>query len=231
MMRTRFAAIFGAALLVALLAAAVAGGAMVGIYRNGMETTAQRAQLLKLAGASCTRGGSEEALRIAVGKKTDACSYRTPVLGRDLEISATERLLSGTPPALQHKAYLALELRAGSGAKYQLLVFPVQRKAQLIKLTAEGSEYLAIEKDLKRVQGVNKANALKLRAINIRSGPERGRANLAAFVGGSLVAEATDEAAGELSGGASGVAIGATKSANGVVGSVDDVVVRVPSPF
>jgi hypothetical protein len=230
-MRTRFAAIFGTALLVCLLAAASVGAAMIGIYRNGMETTAQRAQLIKLAGGSCTRGGSEGALRIAIGKATDACSYRTPVLGRDLEISATERLLSGTPTAAQHKAYLALELRAGAGAKYQLLVFPLQRKAQLVKVTEAGTEFLAIEKDVKTVMGVNKANALRLRAINGRSGPERGQAKLFAYVGGTLVAEATDEGAGELSGGASSVAIGALKNANGVIGSVDDVVVRVPSPF
>jgi hypothetical protein len=230
-MRTRFAAIFAAACLVGLLLAASVGAAMIGIYRNGMETTAQRAQLIKLAGASCARGGSEATLRVTLGEATDACSYRTPVIGRDLEISATERLLSGTPKGAQQKAYLALELRAGAGAKYQLLVFPLQRKAQLIKVTGAGSEYLAIEKDLKTVMGVNKANALKLRAINVRSGPERGQAKLFAYVGGALVAEATDAAAGELTGGAAAVAIGASKSGNGVIGSIDDVVVRVPSPF
>jgi hypothetical protein len=230
-MRIRLAAILLALFGISILVAAAAGAAMIGIYRNGMETTAQRAQLIRLAGASCARGGSEGALRVAVGKRTAACSYRTPVLGRDLEIAATERLLSGTPTAARHKAYLALELRAGGGAKYQLLVFPLQRKAQLVKVTAAGSEYLAIEKDLKTVAGVNKANALRLRAVNVRSGPERGQAKLVAYVGGALVAEASDEGAGELSGRAASVAIGATKGANGVVGSVDDVVIRVPSPF
>jgi hypothetical protein len=230
-MKTRFAAMFAAACLVVALAVAVAGAAMIGIYRNGMETTAQRAQLIKLAGSSCARGGSEEALRVTIGKRTDACSFRTPVVGRDLEISATERLLSGTPKAAQQKAYLALELRAGAGAKYQLLVFPLQRKAQLVKVTGTGSEYLAIEKNLKSVMGVNKANVLALRAINNRSGPERGQAKLFGYVGGVQVVEATDEGAGELTGSASAVAVGATKNADGVIGSVDDVVVRVPSPF
>lgn len=230
-MRIRFAATFAAAVAVSALAVAVAGAAMIGIYRNGMETTGQRAQLVKLTGGSCTRGGSEGALRVTLGEKTDACSYRTPVIGRDLEIAATERLLSGTPKAALQKAYLALELRAGGGAKYQLLVFPLQRKAQLVKVTAAGSEYLAIQKDLKMVMGVNKANALRLRAINVRSGPEKGQAKITAFLGGVLVAEANDEAAGELTGGASSVAIGATKNGNGVVGSIDDVVIRVPSPF
>src|ERR1700712_454065 len=106
-MRYRFGVTFLAVLTVSMVAAASVGAAMIGVYRNGMETTAQRAQLIKLAGAECTRGGSDGALRIAIGKGTDACSYRTPVLGRDLEISATERLLSGTPDSLQRKAYLA----------------------------------------------------------------------------------------------------------------------------
>jgi hypothetical protein len=230
-MRTRFGAIFAAACLVALLAAAVAGAAMIGIYRNGMEATAQRAQLVKLAGAACTRGGSEGALRIVVGKQTDSCSYRTPVLGRDLEISATERLLSGTPPSLQRKAYLALELRAGAGAKYQLLAFPLQRKVQLVKSTAAGSEYLGIVKDVKALMGVNKANALRLRALNVTKGPEKGQAKLLGYVGGAVVIEATDPNPGELTGKASTVAVGAVNGANGVIASVDDVVVRVPSPF
>jgi hypothetical protein len=230
-MRTRFAAIFLAVLAASMLVAVAAGGAMIGIYRNGMETTAQRAQLVKLAGSSCARGGSDGALRVTLGKRTAACSYRTPVLGRDLEISATERLLSGTPPSLQKKAFLGLELRAGGGAKYQLLAFPLQRKVQLVKVSPEGTEYLAIEKSVKTMMGINKANSLRLRAVNVTSGPERGNAQIAGYVGGTLVVEATDEGAGALSGRASAVAIGATKNANGLVGSIDDVVVRVPSPF
>lgn len=230
-MRYRFAATFLVLLILSTVAAASVGAAMVGIYRNGMDTTAQRAQLVKLAGASCARGGSEGALRIAIGKRTDACSYRTPVLGRDLEISATERLLSGTPDSLRKKAYLALELRAGAGAKYQLLAFPLQRKVQLVKVTSAGSEYLAIAKNVKDLMGINKANALRLRAVNITSGPGRGHAELSAYVGGALVAEATDAAGGELTGRASGVAVGAIKGGNGVIASVDDVVVRVPVDF
>jgi len=226
-MRLRFSATFLAVAAIALLVAAASGAAMIGIYRNGMETTAQRAQLVKLAGSSCTRGGSDGALRIAIGKATDACSYRTPVLGRNLEISATERLLSGTPTALQRKAYLALELRAGAGAKYQLLAFPLQRKVQLLKVTGEGTEYLAVQKDVKELMGINKANALRLRVLK----PAKGQAQLSAYVSGDLVTEATDEKAGDLTGTASSVAVGAVSGANGVIASVDDVVVRVPVDF
>lgn len=230
-MKFRHPSAFLAALAVGLLCCAVAGAAMIGIYRNGMESRAQRSQLVKLSGKTCDRAGVAGAMRITIGKATSSCSYRTPVLGRDLEIAATERLLSGTPTALQRKAYLGLELRAGGGAKYALLVFPRQRKAQLIKVTSAGTKYLAIAKNEKAVVGVNEANKLRLRAVNVTSGPEKGQAKLFAYVGSKLVGEAVDDGAGDLTGRASAVVVGTIKNGNGIVASVDDVVIRVPSPF
>jgi hypothetical protein len=230
-MKGRFPAVLLAVLVTGLLVCAVAGAAMIGIYRNGMETLAQRSELVKLAGANCDRAGANGAMRITLGKKTAACSFRTPVLGRDLEIAATERLLSGTPENLQRKAFLGLELRAGGGSKYQLLVFPRQQKAQLIKVTGAAVKYLAIAKNEKAVLGINEANKLRLRAVNVTSGPEKGQARLFAYIGNKLVGEAVDDGAGDLSGRASSVIVGTIKNGNGVVASVDDVVVRVPSPF
>ncbi|HEX7280005.1 MAG TPA: hypothetical protein VF255_10325 [Solirubrobacterales bacterium] len=230
-MKTRFPAVFLTAFAVGLLACSVAGAAMVGIYRNSLESLAQRSQLVKLAGANCARAGANGAMRITLGEKTAACSFRTPVLGRDLEIAATERLLSGTPENLQRKAFLGLELRAGAGAKYQLLVFPRQRKAQLVKVTEAGSKYLAIAKNEQAIKGINEANVLRLRAVNASSGPEKGQAKLFAYVGKTLVGEAIDDGAGELTGRNSAVIVGTIKNGNGVVASVDDVVIRVPSPF
>jgi hypothetical protein len=230
-MKARFAAVFLTALAAGVLACAVAGAAMIGVYRNSMESLAQRSQLVKLSGSNCARAGMGGAMRVTLGKKTAACSFRTPVLGRDLEIAATERLLSGTPENLQRKAFLGLELRAGGGAKYQLLVFPRQKKAQLVKVSSAGSKYLAIAKSEKAVLGINEANKLRLRAVNVTSGPEKGQARLFAYVGNTLVGEAVDDGAGDLTGRASSVIVGTIKNGNGIVGSVDDVVVRVPSPF
>jgi hypothetical protein len=230
-MKGRFSAVLLAALVAGLLTCAVAGAAMIGVYRNSMESLAQRSQLVKLSGSNCARAGVSGAMRITLGKKTAACSFRTPVLGRDLEIAATERLLSGTPENLQRKAFLGLELRAGGGSKYQLLVFPRQKKAQLVKVTAEGSKYLAIAKNEKAVMGINEANNLQLRAVNVTSGPEKGQAKLFAYVGTTLVGEAVDPGAGDLTGRASTVIAGTLKNGNGVIASVDDVVVRVPSPY
>jgi hypothetical protein len=230
-MKGRFSAVLFAALVAGLLTCAVAGAAMIGVYRNSMESLAQRSQLVKLSGSNCARAGVSGAMRITLGKKTAACSFRTPVLGRDLEIAATERLLSGTPENLQRKAFLGLELRAGGGSKYQLLVFPRQKKAQLVKVTPEGTKYLAIAKNEKAVMGINEANDLQLRAVNVTSGPEKGQAKLFAYVGTTLVGEAVDPGAGDLTGRASTVIAGTLKNGNGVIASVDDVVVRVPSPY
>ncbi len=79
--------------------------------------------------------------------------------------------------------------------------------------------------------GINEANVLRLRAVNVSSGPEKGQARLFAYVGKTLVGEAIDAGAGELTGRNSAVIVGTIKNGNGVVASIDDVVVRVPSPF
>jgi hypothetical protein len=217
-------------ILVAALAAS-AGAALIGVYRNGMETQAQRAEPIKLSGERCGRGGSDHAFRVVVGKRTKECAFRTIVFGRDLEISATTRLLSSTPKSVRNKAFLALTLRSGDGSHYQLVAYPLQRKAQLRKTFTDGSvKYLRIAKNVKTIQGVNKANKLRLRAFNITSGPDKGGCQILAYVGKVLVADFTDHSAGDLQGRASGFAVGATKNAKGAAASFDDVVVRVPNP-
>ncbi|HVY77810.1 MAG TPA: hypothetical protein VG898_04825 [Solirubrobacterales bacterium] len=227
-------AIFALLLVAVLGFAASASGALVGIYRNGMESKGQLGQILKLSGARCARGAADGAFTITVGKATRECSYRTPVLGRDLEIAATMSLFNRpqVSKAVLRAAYLGVDLRAGGGARYQLAVYPMQRKAQLRKVLADGGvEYLDIAKNLTQVGGLDKPNDLRLRAFNITSGEGRGNCQLAAYVGGQLVAEATDEGAGDLSGRASGFSLGSARAAKGAQAGVDDVVVRIPGPF
>jgi hypothetical protein len=231
-MKSRIAAISAVSALLVLTVVSSAGAALIGIYRNSMESTAQRSQMVKLAGDRCGRGGSDSAFRIVVGKQTRECAYRTPVIGRDLEVATVGRLLSSTPAAVQRKAFLAVNLRTGgAGAGYQLAVFPLQRKAQLRKVLAGGQiEYLHVETGI-ATNGLNQANQLRLRAFNLTAGPEKGACHILAFLGGQLVADVTDPGAGELEGRASGVSLGAVGSAKGAVASFDDVVIRVPSPF
>jgi hypothetical protein len=228
----RHATALSAVTVAALVLASSAGAAVIGLYRNNMESTGLRGQILKLSGERCGRGGSDHAFRIVVGKQTRECAYRTPVIGRDLEVTAIGRLLDGTPKGVQRKAFLAVNLRAGSaGAGYQLAVFPLQRKAQLLRVGSDGRvKYLEVAKDI-RTNGLNQANELRLRAFNVTSGPERGSCRILAFVGAQLVADVTDSASGELQGRTSGFSLGAVGNAKGALGSFDDVIIRVPSPF
>jgi hypothetical protein len=224
-MKTRLAA-FPIVALVALVVCASAGAAMVAIYRNALDTTAQRAEILKLTGRSCARGGSEATLKVTVGKQTEECVYRTPVVGRNLEIAATERLLTGTPAGVAKKAFLGLILRAGGGAKYELRVFPGQKKTQLVKTTNEGGiEYLAIEKKVAAVKGLNEANVLRLRVEGAK-----GQVKVIGYLGPEVVGEATDEGA-EVEGESSAVSVGAPTNGSGAVASFDAIVVRTPVRF
>jgi hypothetical protein len=234
-MRLRIAVLCAAlaALAVAGLLAGSAGAALIGIYRNGMESDGQRGQIAHLAGDRCARGGSTHAFRIVVGKRTKQCAYATPVIGRDLEMVAIGRLLKSTPKKLQRKAFISISLRTGTaGAGYQLVVYPLQRKAQLRKNFSNGrTKYLRIAKNLRSVKGLNRASELRLRAFNVTSGPDRGRCRIRALVGRRQVANVVDDGAGELEGRAAGFSVGAGGNARGATASFDDVVLRVPNPF
>jgi hypothetical protein len=230
-MKHRITATAVAILAAGTLAASASAAGLINVYRNSMDTASQRGEVVKLSGRTCKRGGENGTLRIEVGKLTPACAYRTPVIGRDLEIGATERLLSGTPKALQRKAYVGLQLRAGGGGRYELLLYPVQRKVQLLKVTPEGTEYLEIAKDLKAVKGVDKANTLRLLVVNLKSGPEKGVTRLQGYVGSTLVVRAADPGGGALKGRYSAVVAGAARNARGLIVSADDFSVRVPSPY
>jgi hypothetical protein len=233
MTRTRLTAVSLGVLTAVLALAAAAGASLIGLYRNSMETDAQRGQMVKLSGERCAQPESTHVFKIVIGKRTKECTYRTPVVGRDLEIVAVESLLSSTPKALQHKAFLALNLRADAeGAGYELAVYPTQGKAQLRKILSDGTiKYLHIEKNVGAIKGIDEPNELRLNAFNVTSGPEQGSVHIVASVGGEVVASVTDETPDELTGEAAGFSVGAATGAKGTAASVDNVVVRVPSPF
>jgi hypothetical protein len=232
-MARRLASTLAAALLGALVLAVSAYGVKaVAIYKNDMDSGAKRAQVLKVSGRNCDRGGSKRALRVEIGRRTGECAYRTPVVGRDVEIFATERLLSGTPREMRKRMFLAVNLRTGGGARYQLAVFPLQRKYQLRKDLPGGErEFLAVGKNIRRIKGINKANVLRLRAFNLEGTDDNDDCRLLVFVNGKRMAVVTDPGAGPLQGRFSGVSFGSAKPAAGATASFDEVLVRVPSPF
>jgi hypothetical protein len=215
------------------VAATALGAGPIGIYRNNMDKPAKRSQMVKLSGKKCERGGASTALKVVVGKRTDECIYRTPVLGRDLEVLVTGRLLSGTPKSLRRKIFLAANLRAGGGGSYQVAVFPLQRRFQIRKDLPNGSrQFIKVGKGVKQIKNkINNANKIRLRAFNITSGANKGGCRILVFINGKKVAAITDPLGGSLAGRYSGFSVGSSKNSSGAVASFDDVVVRVPSPF
>ena len=181
---------------------------MVGIYRNGMETSAKREQMIKLPGRNCTRGSAEQALRDHARQAHQSVLLPDPVLGRNLEVAASERLLSATPKGLQRKVFLGLVLRTGGGAGYQLVVYPAQQKVQLRKNLPGGKvKYLGIARGQRRCRGsTEQTNSACRRSIspagpNGAVPPLRIRRRQAGRRSGRSGAR-------ELSGSASGVAVG-----------------------
>jgi hypothetical protein len=216
--------------VVGLVFASIGSAAFVAIYRNALETTAQRGEVTKLAGKECTRGGGKTALLITVGKLTEECAYKTPVVGSDLEIAATGTLSASTPPKVARKAFLGLQLRAGGGGKLELRVFPAQKKAQIARITEEGIKYLAIKKNIVSLKEPNKAMVLRLRVIE-SSGEAAGTCKIGGYLAGELIVEAEDPACKELEGEGTALTAGATNNGVGVIAGFSAIVVRTPVRF
>jgi hypothetical protein len=215
--------------IVGLVLAGVASAAFVAIYRNALETTAQRSEVLKLSGKACSRGGGKTTLNITVGKLTEECAYKTPVVGSDLEIAATGQVNPATPANVAKKAFLGLQLRAGGGAKLELRVFPGQKKAQIARITEEGIKFLAVKKN---IVSLNEAQAvvLRLRVIS-GAGELAGTCKIGGYLAGKLVVEAEDPACGELKGETTALSAGAPNNGVGVVAGFSAIVVRTPVRF
>ena len=219
-----------AALCVAGTASAVKGFA---IYANDMETTDKKSQIRPVSGRACKRGGSPKALKVELGKRTRECIYRTPVIGRDMEIIATSRLLSGTPKELRQRVFLSVSLRSGKGmGRYQLVVFPRQRKYQLRKyVPGQEVRYLAVGKRISAIKGTNQANKLRLRAFNLLDTRDKDDCRLLVYVNGKRLAVVLDKRSGSLQGRETSFSVGSRRSARGAIGSFDNIKIRIPRPF
>src|SRR6201986_3002862 len=178
--------------VVGLVLAGIASAAFVAIYRNALETTAQRSEVTKLAGKECTRGGAKTTLLVTVGKLTEECAYKTPVVGQDLEIAATGSISTATPPKVAKKAFLGLQLLAGGGGKLELRVFPGQQKAQIARITKEGIDFLAVKKKIVSLKEARPV-VLRLRVVS-GAGEAAGTCKIGGYLAGELVVEAEDPA-------------------------------------
>ncbi|MEX1219115.1 MAG: hypothetical protein WEB05_01860 [Solirubrobacterales bacterium] len=229
------------ALALGLLAAAAASLSLVSaasaqsvaIYSNSLKSANGRDQIIKKGPGTCTRGGSAVALRFTAGKRTKACNFAVPVVGRDIELGATGRIFKSVPAKLKKSIFLALNLRhASDGSQYQLAVFPSGRRFQIRKTFPNGSTIvLKAGRDVPSIRDFGGANRMGLRAYNGVSDLPTSTARLVAYVNGKMVGVVDDERGSELKGRDSSFSIASARNATGTTGSFNDVVVRIPSPF
>jgi hypothetical protein len=220
--------------LVALVSAPVAGATpSIGIYGNQLSSGAARGEIAQFGGGACARGGSSKALRFRVGKRTRECFYLVPVVGRDLEVTATGRLFRNTPKAVRSHAYLGVALRqARNGSRYQLVVYPSGRRWQIRKVLSDGRiQVLKGGRAPGAIKGFSEANRMVLRAYNGVGRLPASTARLVALVNGKRIGAADDVRGGQLAGRDTTFSIGSRKVANGAVGSFVRLRVRIPDPF
>lgn len=218
------------AILGSAAAAAVAVGAVIPIYSNDMSSSGARSQLVRFGSGECARGGGGAALKVTVGKRTRECQLRSPVIGSYLDITATARLLKGTPAEMQGRVFVGIGVRDGAGSQYQLAVFPKKGSYQLRRdVPPNGDRTLLAKGPASVVKGVGKPNKLRLQAFPTTGGETR----VTAFVNGRKVASVVEDAhtASTVTGRYSTLAVGSTKAANGAQASFDDLKIAVPDPF
>jgi hypothetical protein len=174
------------------------------------------------------------AMSIAVGAGTNACSFRSSVVGdstdpgSDMEISTTA--VVGAPRVLQKKAYAGVGARISETAGYELRVRPTSRSWQLFR-DPKGSAGPALFRSGKGkfIRMGAKPNSLMLRAFDYGTPSTQ----LVVRINGKAVLTATDGDADQPDGRRSTVTTGVkgTGVGDGVTSTFDDVAIKVPNPF
>ena len=208
--------------------------ATLSIYKNALDTSSKRAQVTRYGSdGKCKKGKASKAFRFSLGKQTRECFYRVPVVGRSVEVSAVGVLFDSTPSNVIGRTYLGLSTRqASDGSRYQLAVFPAQRKFELRKVEPTGAiEYLTIAKDVRQIRGPGQSNRIVLRTFNGVSGQPSTTARLVVQINGKRLVVFNDARGLQLEGRSTTFSIGSANFATGAAGSFREVDVRIPDPF
>lgn len=205
---------------VASLLAAASALATVTVYRNDFASSARVQELRKDGPGRCARSAAGGQLSITVGASTTACAFRSPVVGRNLQMAVTTGLLVATPRRLRTAVATGLALRSGEETSYGLAVYQGRKSWLLTRTTASGSTTIQRGR-LDSIRSVGRPNRLSLRAFG---------ASIVASINGKVVANHQDSSAAEVTGEDAAVLVFSTRSAKDAVASFDNVVIQVPDP-
>jgi len=225
-MTIKILALLGTLAALALAAAVAVAG--ITVYKNDFSTRHEVRELRHSEGKHCDRVWKRRAknVRIHVNRGPNVCGYAPPVegdtAGPDHDFQAKEKLLKATPKGIRDGAYLAIAVRSGKNAGYELRVFPTKHKFQLRRSPQGGGSGFPASGKSRAVKGVNKPNVLRLKAVHNK---------VIARVNGKKVAGVVDTNPAEVDGRRLELAIGHRRHRRKpVVASVDDLKVQVPKP-
>lgn len=206
-----------------LLALAAGAAAAVVIYRNGFESTKQMREFVKVAEGTCTRSNARSTMSVRIGRGTLACAYRSPVLGKDIELAATGELSRKTPTRLRRAVAWAVSVRSGERSDYTLTLYPGRRRWMLSRVAGggQGARTTLAEGRESFIHGTGARNRVALRAFE---------GEVVALVNNRQVARHMDPEADVLGGRQATVSIFADRVATGAVARFDSVTIRVPDP-
>jgi hypothetical protein len=228
--RSRLKAGAAGALVALILAAAVAATALAGItvYKNSFARKSDAKELRHAEGKHCRRSLRKKAgnLRVDVTKGPETCGYRPPAEGDadgpDHSFEAKVRFRRNKSSGLRKHAYVAVAVRSGKSAGYELRIFPVEHRFRVVRNPSGGGHDFPAKGKSRAIKGFNRANVLNLKASGSK---------VTATVNGTRVAKLTDSKPGQVGGRKVEVAIGSGKrSSKTVSATVDDLKLQVPTP-
>jgi hypothetical protein len=218
--------LIAAVTVLALASSAGVAAASVVIYNNPFKSKAAFREVKKFDGKKgCSRFfPGKKGYGAEVKKGPLQCDYRTPVTGDskepDHEIEVAAKVSDATAKGVRKGAYVGVAVRADKSSRYELRVFPEQRKWQVKRKPDGGGGDFPAEGTDGDIGKVGKSNKLKLRAFDDK---------VTAFVNKKSVASLTDSDPGDLNGRKTMIVAGSTskkKSSTEVV--FNNLRIRIP---
>lgn len=188
-------------------------------------------------GACAKKYRKSKAMGINLGKGATVCEFRTSVVADSSDSNPTQDLQATvtyepkTPVNLRGKLFLSLSVRSGSNSGYEFRLIPAKQRWVLLR-DPEGP---APEETLKAGTAKfirpkpGKRNVLRLRATG--TGPDV--VLLASINGKNVFGTSESTSAGAPAGRFMEIGVGNKTGAvgTGMLGTFDDVTIRIPSPF